>query len=61
MGFGELLLILFLVVLFFGSRKLGGLGGALGKSMRSVKDAVSGAADKPQAEPKPKGELPPKS
>lgn len=60
MGFGELLLILFLVVLFFGARRLGGLGGALGKSLRSVKDAVGGAGEKPAPEAKPKGELPPK-
>jgi sec-independent protein translocase protein TatA len=59
---GELLVILFLVLLFFGAGRLGGLGGALGKSLRNVKDAVSGGAQKP---PPPaggsKGELPPRS
>jgi sec-independent protein translocase protein TatA len=59
MGFGELLVILFLVLLFFGAKRLGGLGGALGKSIKNVKDAVSGAPEKP-ADEKPR-ELPPRS
>ena len=51
MGFWELLLILFVVLLFFGAGKLGGLGAGLGKAMRGFKDAVSGGKDKPGAEP----------
>ena len=63
MGFGELVLILLLVLLFFGAGKLGGLGEALGKSLRSLKDAVKG--DEPEKPPPPrsdgpKGELPPR-
>jgi sec-independent protein translocase protein TatA len=61
MGFGELLLILFLVLLFFGAGKLGGIGEALGKSLRGLKDAAKGAPQKPAPRPDgPKGELPPR-
>jgi TatA/E family protein of Tat protein translocase len=62
MGFGELVLILLLVLLFFGAGKLGGLGEALGKSMRSLKDAVKGGepAKPPPRSDGPKGELPPR-
>ncbi|HET7825702.1 MAG TPA: twin-arginine translocase TatA/TatE family subunit [Anaeromyxobacter sp.] len=59
MGFVELLLILFLVLLFFGAGRLGGIGGALGKSLRNVKDAVSGGQHKPPPASGSKGELPP--
>jgi sec-independent protein translocase protein TatA len=61
MGFGELLVILFLVLLFFGAGRLGGLGAALGKSLRNVKDAVGGGPQKPPPAGGSKGELPPRS
>jgi TatA/E family protein of Tat protein translocase len=60
MGFGELVLILVLVLLFFGAGKLGGLGEALGKSLRGLKDAVKGAPGKPPPADAPKRELPPR-
>jgi sec-independent protein translocase protein TatA len=62
MGFGELVLILILVLLFFGAGKLGGIGEALGKSLRGLKDAVKGGEpEKPPPRPDgPKGELPPR-
>ena len=41
-GFGELLLILLVVLLVFGSSKLPQLGDALGKSIRNFKKATSG-------------------
>lgn len=61
MGFGELVLILVLVLLFFGAGKLPGLGEALGKSLRGLKDAVKGA--EPPGKPAPpaeKRDLPPR-
>ena len=59
MGFGELILILILVLLFFGAGKLPGIGEALGKSLRGLKDAVKGEPGKPAA-PEAKKELPPR-
>ncbi len=47
MGLGELVLILLLVLLFFGAGKLGGIGAGLGKAARSVKDALGGEKGKP--------------
>jgi TatA/E family protein of Tat protein translocase len=61
MGFGELVLILILVLLFFGAGKLGGIGEALGKSLRGLKDVVKGESEKPPPRSDgPKGELPPR-
>ncbi len=60
MGFGELLVILFLVLLFFGAGKLAGIGAGLGKAAKGFKDAVS--PEPPQAPPErrePPRELPP--
>ncbi len=47
MGFFELLFILLVVLLFFGARKLPGLGAGLGKAARGFKDAVQ--PDRPAA------------
>ena len=47
MGFGELLVILLLVLLFFGAGKLGGLGAGLGKAVKGFKDALGGEKEKP--------------
>ncbi len=41
MGFGELLVILLLVLLFFGAGKLRGIGAGLGKAAKGFKDAMS--------------------
>jgi sec-independent protein translocase protein TatA len=59
MGIGELLVILFLVLLFFCAGRPAGLGGALGKSLRNVKDAVGGGQQKPPPREGTKGDLPP--
>ncbi len=49
MGFWELLLIVLVVVLFFGAGKLGGVGAGLGKAARGFKDALGGDKGKPGA------------
>ncbi len=49
MGFWELLLILLVVLLFFGAGKLRGLGAGLGKAARGFKDALS--PDRPAPPP----------
>lgn len=46
LGFGELLLVLLIVVLFFGGKKLPGLGAALGESIKSFKKAMKDDEDK---------------
>jgi sec-independent protein translocase protein TatA len=45
MGMGELLVVLFIVVLFFGASRLPALGEGLGKALRSLKGAVSGGEE----------------
>ncbi len=47
MGFGELLVILFLVLLFFGAGKLRGIGAGLGKAAKGFRDAMGGEQGKP--------------
>jgi sec-independent protein translocase protein TatA len=42
MGFGELVLILILVLLFFGASRLPAVGAGLGKAIRSIKEGVGG-------------------
>lgn len=57
LGWGELLIILVIVIAIFGAGRLAGIGGALGSSIREFKNAVKeedSAAVKP--EPKPEGE-----
>ncbi len=53
MGFGELLVILVIVVVLFGANKLPALGKGLGEAIRGFKDAVN---DKPAP---PRKNLPP--
>jgi len=43
LGFGELLIILIVVLLIFGSSKLPQLGDALGRGIRNFKKTVTGA------------------
>ena len=59
LGFGELVLILLVVLLVFGSSKLPQLGDALGKSIRNFKKAATGD-DAIDVTPKklPEGEQP---
>jgi sec-independent protein translocase protein TatA len=40
MGFGELVLILILVLLFFGASRLPALGSGIGKAMKNFKTAA---------------------
>lgn len=41
LGFGELIVILIIVVLIFGAGKIGDIGGDLGKAIRNFRKAVS--------------------
>ncbi len=67
MGFVELLLILILVLLFFGAGKLPALGEGLGKAVRGFKDATRSASPRTKDEAReeearrPTKELPPGS
>lgn len=49
MGFWELLLVLLVVLLFFGAGKLPGLGAGLGKAARGFKGALGGEKDEKAA------------
>ncbi len=43
----ELLIVLTIVVIFFGVGRLGEVGGALGKAIREFRKAASGEGEKP--------------
>jgi sec-independent protein translocase protein TatA len=42
LGFPELLVILVIILLIFGTNRLGDLGSGLGKAIRGFRDSVSG-------------------
>ncbi|PFA67076.1 twin-arginine translocase TatA/TatE family subunit [Bacillus sp. AFS015802] len=50
LGFGEIAIILFVALLFFGPSKLPELGKAAGTSLREFKKAVSGLMDDEEKE-----------
>lgn len=45
------LIVLLVVVLVFGTKKLGNMGGDIGKAVKGFKDGVKGEEDKPSAPP----------
>ncbi|HVL33646.1 MAG TPA: twin-arginine translocase TatA/TatE family subunit [Actinomycetota bacterium] len=45
LGTGEILLILFIVLLLFGAKRLPDMGKSLGKGLREFRDATKGLAD----------------
>lgn len=57
LGMGELLIILVVVVLLFGTKKLPQLGEGLGKAIRNFKDAASGKEEPPRPPPAQPREL----
>ncbi len=59
LGFGELLVILIIVLVLFGAGRLPQLGKGLGEAIRGFKDAMSGEEQKPESKPESKKELPP--
>lgn len=50
LGAGEITIILFLILLLFGGRKLPELARGLGKGIREFKDAASGAKKEIESE-----------
>lgn len=46
------LIVLVVVVLVFGTKKLGNIGSDLGKAVKGFKDGVKGEEDKPKEEEK---------
>jgi sec-independent protein translocase protein TatA len=57
LGLPELLVILLIVVILFGGKKLGSIGKSLGEGIRGFKDSVKGKSDTDN----PKNPEPPKS
>lgn len=47
-GFWEILIVLSLVLLFFGPKRLPGLGQSLGSAIRNFKRGIGGEADDPK-------------
>ena len=50
LGWGELLIILLIVIAVFGASRLRGIGGALGGSIAEFKKAVRTGEDDPKSE-----------
>jgi sec-independent protein translocase protein TatA len=61
LGMGEVLIILILVVVLFGTNKLPQLGAGLGKAIRNFKVASSGEDEKPAAKELPRPPEPPQA
>ncbi len=53
----QLLIVLVIVLLLFGTRKLRNLGSDLGGAIRGFKEALSGADEADTEEPKPAGRI----
>jgi sec-independent protein translocase protein TatA len=56
LGVPELLIILVIIIALFGAKRLSGIGGALGGSIREFKQAVREDEISPAAKPESKGE-----
>ncbi len=54
LGMGELIVILFIVLLLFGAKRLPEVAKSLGKSVKSFKDGMSHAADDDKTDTPPK-------
>jgi sec-independent protein translocase protein TatA len=52
LGGGEIFLILLIVLLFFGAKRIPGLARGLGKGIKDFKDAKNGVDEKQNAEKK---------
>lgn len=52
LGIGELLILLAIVMIFFGVGRLDEIGGALGRSIKSFRNAVSDEEEQEQLEQK---------
>ena len=50
LGVPELLIILLVIMLIFGAKRLPEIGSSLGKGIRTFKSAVTGEDDKPSTE-----------
>ena len=66
LGFGEILVVLVLALLFFGPSKLPQLGSSLGEALRSFKKGLSSIRDDidldaPAEPPKAPAEVPPRT
>jgi sec-independent protein translocase protein TatA len=55
LGWGELLIILVIIIAIFGAGRLAGIGGALGGSIKEFKNAVRDESDS-KAKPEAKAE-----
>jgi sec-independent protein translocase protein TatA len=55
----ELLILLVVLLLVFGAKRLPEMGKSLGKGMREFKDAVTGLDDSDETTPSAQAELPP--
>ena len=54
------LIVLVVIVLIFGTKKLVDVGGDLGKAVKGFKDGLKGEDEKPSAQDKPAAEPPKK-
>ena len=55
----EMVLVIFVVLLFFGAKRIPEVAASMGKGIREFKDSVSGHDDKDEAPPQPAASLEP--
>jgi len=55
------LIVLAIIVLIFGTKKLRNLGGDLGSAVKGFKDGIKSEENKTAADAQSKGEIPPKT
>ena len=55
------LIVLAIIVLIFGTKKLRNLGGDLGSAVKGFKDGIKSEENKTAADAQAKGEIPPKT
>lgn len=61
LGFSEIMLILVVVLLVFGAKRLPEIGSSLGKGIREFKRSMREVTDDIDAPPPPRRELPPRN
>jgi len=57
MGFKELIVILVIALVVFGTKRLRNIGGDLGSAIKNFKDAMSGAESQQSVEEKSEGKV----
>ena len=60
LGFGEIMVILLVVLLLFGAKRLPEVGSSIGKGIREFKRSISDTQDAIMGQDEPRGNIPPR-